>query len=482
MAAKKFSELDELSGVKETNVVVGLGTYAQVLEFDYMGLKVAGKKFNELRLVDENVRSRFSDAHVLLCKARHPNIVQFLGLFSPEDQQLPILVMERLPINLTQCIATCGILPDEISYSILQGVALGLHFLHSQDNPIIHRNLSSNNVLLTSNMTAKLADLGTNGILNWNQLQVITQSVQAYMPPEALVPTPEYSTSTDIFSFGILMLHIFCGELPLPLGLHFQIEDGKMVPKTEVQRRSSYLQKIRHDHPVRDLIEKCIQNDATERGRSSDIINQDIFTQQMTASFSDQLMHLSNDIANSESVRREKDEEISYLQDEADSQDKCIKQLDEQISNLERKVNIVRQMRENIDVLSQNIHEYSLAHASERDALIKENTKLVSVLEKFTNINDSIEHIVVKPRKMTSSVCSKYTILTSVAMMAILIAVMVGLHFFESHKCSDQINRLNKTFARHPSQSGDQGHKLYPRVSYPNMLSVHMKGTRGMLG
>ena len=74
-------------------------------------------------------------------------------------------------MNLTSCIQKHGILPEEIGYSILYDVALGLYFLHNQSSPIVHRDLSANNVLLTYNMDAKISDLGVARILNLTPLQ-----------------------------------------------------------------------------------------------------------------------------------------------------------------------------------------------------------------------------------------------------------------------------------------------------------------------
>ena len=157
-----------------TDRELGHGSYATVLELEYMGLKCAGKKIHELLEQGDasyTVR-RFEEECRLLSQVRHPSIVQFLGVCFQQGVRAPILVMEFLPTNLTSCIERYGILSKEISYSILHDVALGLCYLHSQTPPIIHRDLSSNNVLLTPNMTAKISDLGVARILNLTPLQV----------------------------------------------------------------------------------------------------------------------------------------------------------------------------------------------------------------------------------------------------------------------------------------------------------------------
>ena len=83
---------------------------------------------------------------VLHSQFRHPNIVQFLSYYN--QGKFPSLVMELLLSDLSQCINHYGVFPTEISYSILQDVALGLRYLHECCQPIIHRNLTAKAVLL----------------------------------------------------------------------------------------------------------------------------------------------------------------------------------------------------------------------------------------------------------------------------------------------------------------------------------------------
>ena len=269
-----------LTGVTVTDRVLGHGSYATILELQYMGLKCAGKKIHELLLrqgSDSYTVSRFEQECRLLSQVRHPNIVQFLGVHFQQGMPAPILVMEFLSTNLTSCIEQYCILPKEISYSILYDVALGLCYLHSQTPPIIHRDLSSNNVLLTPNMTAKISDLGVARILNLTSLQVSrmtqTPGTPAYMPPEVMVANPKYDTSIDVFSYGILMIHMFSGMWPEPQVGPSQVDGDRLVPVTEAERREVYLDCIQNDHPLMDLILRCINNDAKLRAKLSEIVD-----------------------------------------------------------------------------------------------------------------------------------------------------------------------------------------------------------------
>ena len=139
---------------------LGHGSYAEVLQLEYLGLKCAGKKIHDVLLIQDgySVR-RFEEECSLLSQLRHPNIVQFLGVHFQEGVQIPMLVMEFLPTNLSSCIERYGVLPNEVNYSILHDVALGLCYLHNQTPPIIHRDLSANNVECSYNFPHDSQDL-----------------------------------------------------------------------------------------------------------------------------------------------------------------------------------------------------------------------------------------------------------------------------------------------------------------------------------
>ena len=333
--AATFTGFDpyKLTGVKVTDRELGHGSYATVLELEYMGLKCAGKKIHELLLrqgdTSYQVR-RFEEECRLLSQVRHPNIVQFLGVCFQQRVRAPILVMEFLPTNLTSCIEQYGILPKEINYSILHDVALGLCYLHSQTPAIIHRDLSSNNVLLTPNMTAKISDLGVARILNLTPLQVSrmtqTPGTPAYMPPEVMVANPKYNTSVDEFSYGIMMIHMFSGRWPEPQVGQVRTEPGgRMIPVSEAERREEFLRAIGNDHPLMDLIRKCIDNYVQSRAHANEIVERlaDMVLQ-FPASFANRLEMLRQIEADGEEKRA--------LTEEGERKDRVIQQKESQIS------------------------------------------------------------------------------------------------------------------------------------------------------
>ena len=346
--AATFTGFDpyKLTGVKVTDRELGHGSYATVLELEYMGLKCAGKKIHELLLRqgdDTYTVCRFEEECRLLSQVRYPNIVQFLGVYFQQGVQAPILVMEFLPTNLTSCIEQYGILPKEISYSILHDVALGLCYLHSQTPAIIHRDLSSNNVLLTPNMTAKISDLGVARILNLTPLQVSrmtqTPGTPAYMPPEVMIANPKYDTSVDEFSYGIMMIHMFSGQWPEPqVGPNRTEPDGTMIPVSEAERREVFLRAIGNDHPLMHLILKCIHNYPQARAHASEIVERLVdMVLQFPASFTNRLEILRRIEADGEEKRA--------LTEEGERKDRVIQQKEDEISLHRQEVQIEKEQK-----------------------------------------------------------------------------------------------------------------------------------------
>ena len=278
----------ELDGVQDTGREVGHGSFAVVKELEYHHLKCVGKKIHgvlfESATLDEKAAmlERFAEECELLSGLHHPCVVQFLGVWYEQGSQLPVLVMEYLHTTLSACLERYGILPEEISYEILRDVVLGLCFLHERSPPIIHRDLSANNVLLTSNMNAKLSDLGVAKILNLTPTRMtkMTQTkapgTPCYMPPEALTAKPKYTTKIDVYSYGILIIHTLCGRWPFPEDAFRpdpQNADA-IIPLSEVERRAEYLHEIGNDHPLISMVHQCLSNMPAQRPEASVLVDQ----------------------------------------------------------------------------------------------------------------------------------------------------------------------------------------------------------------
>ena len=119
---------------------------------------------------------------------------------------------------------------------------------------------------------AKIADLGMARIMpRMRGAATMTKAPGAsiYMPPEALEDKSRYDTSIDIFSMGVVTLFTLSQMFPDPLSAAFMDDSGRMVGRTELERRAKYMQEVlrqfSQEHPFVYLIQQCLKNRITER-------------------------------------------------------------------------------------------------------------------------------------------------------------------------------------------------------------------------
>ena len=244
-----------LTGVRPNGKDIGVGAYGRVFEVEYCGTIFAAKEVHSI-LVQGVRREEFQatkKAFLTECirssSLGHPNIVTFLGVYNPGGQSsLPVMVMERMQESLTSVVEKYPNIPMYVKLSMLLDVSRGLWYLHAHHPPIVHRDLSPNNVLLTSQFVAKISDLGVAKVIQADSKKTKTcaPGTVDFMPPEALLETPEYGPPLDVFSYGGVILHVVNQEWPKPL--HYVMTDPKtrkMQALSEVERRQQHMEMTR---------------------------------------------------------------------------------------------------------------------------------------------------------------------------------------------------------------------------------------------
>ena len=253
---------------------IGRGANGRILEAKWEGTVVAVKEIHSIFMneVGDLEFQSFKRSFLRECeqssRLRHPNIVRFFGIYHPPGARVPSLVMERLHCSLTSLLENNPVVPIGTKISIIKDVALGLRYLHTRNPPIIHRDLSSNNVLLSKGMEGKIGDLGTARLVDPRRQSRMTKAPGTvdFMPPEALedVTNIRYGKKLDVFSFGCVMLHTLSHQWPTPSqAVIINPETGLVTGgRTEAERRSQYFERIdrsRSDVLI-PLIESCLSN------------------------------------------------------------------------------------------------------------------------------------------------------------------------------------------------------------------------------
>ena len=93
-----------------------------------------------------------------------------------------------------------------------------------------------------------------------------------FMPPEALVETPDYGKDIDIFSFACVALHTLSGKWPTPKE-PTKFDQGKLIAVSEANRRIQYLNEI-SDKGIKDLLVRCLQNDRHQHPDITTVYNE----------------------------------------------------------------------------------------------------------------------------------------------------------------------------------------------------------------
>ena len=240
---------------------LGSGAYGAVYHATCDQLPCAAKVMHRALSAPGNLGvqiavDKFKQEIELLSAIRHPNIVQYLTTTIELGTDNPVLLMEMCDENLTHYLE-CSPPPYHQQLNICIDVSLALAYLHL--NSLLHRDLSSNNVLLCRGK-AKITDFGMSKLAEF-QPTTLCPGNPVYMPPEALNEPPKYTDKLDVFSFGVLMVQIMTQKFPEPSN-RFRAESSSngqvYVAIPEVERRKNHLQLIEKSNSLRPVAEHCL--------------------------------------------------------------------------------------------------------------------------------------------------------------------------------------------------------------------------------
>ena len=164
--------------------VLGTGGWGMVYQGSFRGCRVAVKQIHHMILSPHN-RRLFEREMSIASRCRHPNLLQFIG--ATNDNGSALFVTELLDTDLRKVLSQRSLHHKEIVCLALD-VAMALNYLHlNEPLPIIHRDISSSNVLLLrrdDGWRAKLSDYGAANFMR--QCMTSNPGAQIYAAPEAL--------------------------------------------------------------------------------------------------------------------------------------------------------------------------------------------------------------------------------------------------------------------------------------------------------
>ncbi|CAN8311742.1 unnamed protein product [Cochlearia groenlandica] len=229
-----FTAGDILSHIKESNII-GMGAMGIVYKAEVMKrplLTVAVKKLwkspsaPQGDIEDHHHHQEEEEEHDMLREVnllgglRHRNIVKIMGYIHNEREVM--MVYEYMPNgNLGTALHSKDeklfLLRDWLSrYNVAVGVVQGINYLHNDCYPpIIHRDIKSNNILLDSNLEARIADFGlAKMMIHKNETVSMVAGSYGYIAPEYGY-TLKIDEKSDIYSLGVVLLELVTGKMPI---------------------------------------------------------------------------------------------------------------------------------------------------------------------------------------------------------------------------------------------------------------------------
>jgi eukaryotic-like serine/threonine-protein kinase len=187
--------------------------------------------------------ARFQNERQILANLDHPNIARLLDGGTTEEG-LPYLVMEMVQGQRIDDFCLHPDLGIRARLELFRTVCTAVHYAHQ--NLVVHRDLKPSNILVTSDGVPKLLDFGIAKILDPQRGEASLQQTVTflrmltpdYASPEQVRNEP-ISTSSDVYSLGVILYQLLTGRLPYRVSTNSPQEMMKAVCDTEPEKPST---------------------------------------------------------------------------------------------------------------------------------------------------------------------------------------------------------------------------------------------------
>ena len=161
---------------------------------------------------DETFIKRFKRESSQVLPLNHPNIVKINDI--GDYQQQPFIVMEYVNgKTLKDYLRENGSVSSELAIQIMKQIVSGMRYAH--ENNIIHRDLKTQNIMITEDYVVKIMDFGialSSNEADMTQTNTIMGSVH-YLAPE-LARGSLATERSDIYAMGIILYELLIGDVP----------------------------------------------------------------------------------------------------------------------------------------------------------------------------------------------------------------------------------------------------------------------------
>ena len=384
---KRFNRL-LITNLVFTDKKLGRGADATVYEVDWNGTPCAAKRLHEILLEDDSPGgadkfiANFEAECITWSKLRHPGVVQFLGVYLERGSRLPVLVMERMDTSLRRYLEDHSKkeFPLHLKAFVLRQICQALAYLHSQNPPLVHHDLSPNNVLLNVvSFVTKLTDFGMSRAINPSTIirKSSIKGTPAFMSPEALQNPPRYNEKLDVFSFGNIILSILTHKWPEP-DHPTKCEGDKIVGLSELQRRQCYVVLFTPQEKQLFLptVHQCLANRPDKRPSSAVLVRE--------------LRHIESFFPSGGHVaalNEQLQQQLSAKEEECRQKDEALTEKDE----------VLREKDATIGDLQETVQEQQASNQAQRTANQKQHDTIQTQQDTIQALQAKIERLRKQP-------------------------------------------------------------------------------------
>jgi non-specific serine/threonine protein kinase/serine/threonine-protein kinase len=213
----------------------GMGTVYQALREDIR--KLVAIKVVKRGLESEFLLSRFANERQILAHFDHPYVTKFFDTGLTADGR-PYFVMEFVAGQQIDVYCDANRLGTRARLELFLKVCAGVEYAHR--NLVVHRDLKPRNILVTADGDPKLLDFGIAKIMEQDPVTgtlhatvtLVRMMTPAYASPEQARGEP-VSTSSDVYSLGVLLYELLTGHAPYRLGGRTPHEAAEVICKAE---------------------------------------------------------------------------------------------------------------------------------------------------------------------------------------------------------------------------------------------------------
>ncbi|XP_027337411.1 MDIS1-interacting receptor like kinase 2-like [Abrus precatorius] len=216
-----FEDIIEATEDFHLKYCIGTGAYGSVYRAQLpSGNIVALKKLHQMESQNPTFDKSFRNEVKMLTEICHKNIVKLHG-YCLHNRSM-FLVYQYMERGSLFYVLNNDVEAEELNWSmrvnIIKGMAHALSYMHHDCTPpIIHRDVTTSNVLLNSQLEAFVSDFGTARLLDpHSSNQTLVVGTYGYVAPE-LAYTLKVTEKCDVYSFGVVALETLMGRHPREL-------------------------------------------------------------------------------------------------------------------------------------------------------------------------------------------------------------------------------------------------------------------------